>query len=533
MPTLLINFSSRRYHATPWGHHVNEGLVEWPPSPWRLLRAFLSTGYTKLGWPTDGPPKSAGNLIVKLASTLPRYRLPSAAGAHSRHYMPIGVLEKGREKTTLVFDTWAHIDDGVLAVRWDVPLEEDETQILRDIANKLGYLGRSESWVSANLVSDDDPLPPGTDAVPCEDNAYRGLGWEQVPLLAPVSSSDYDDWRSVTVHEAVSSLIGSDLTKKKLAKSEAKKVDALEQSYPADLLACLQVQTRWLRRLGWSQPPGSRRVFYWRRADSLEAGAPKPRSTRTEVPPVEAMLLSMTTASGNNHALPNIIRTLPQAELLHRYLVSLSVDPAMRSTALIGCEADGRPLRLEHQHAHLIPLDMDGDAHLEHILIWAPMLLDGPAQKAIRAVRRTFTKGGTAPLRLALAAIGSLVDLARLAEPYGSRFRALLGPSSVWRSVTPFVPVRYVKRRGRNTLEGQIIDELISRGRPSPKRISVLDLRGNDLLRYRHFVRTRRFGPVPPIDCGFAIELQFEEPVDGPFILGYGCHFGLGLFGRN
>ena len=28
MPTLRLQFPGGRYHATPWGHHVNEGLVE-------------------------------------------------------------------------------------------------------------------------------------------------------------------------------------------------------------------------------------------------------------------------------------------------------------------------------------------------------------------------------------------------------------------------------------------------------------------------------------------------------------------------
>ena len=32
-----------RFHATPWGRHVNEGEPEWPPSPWRLLRALVSS----------------------------------------------------------------------------------------------------------------------------------------------------------------------------------------------------------------------------------------------------------------------------------------------------------------------------------------------------------------------------------------------------------------------------------------------------------------------------------------------------------
>lgn len=533
MPTLLINFSGRRYHATPWGHHVNEGLVEWPPSPWRLLRALLATGYTKLGWPGDGPPKAARVLIEKLATTLPRYRLPSAAGAHSRHYMPLAVLDKGREKTTMVFDTWAQVDDGVLAVHWDVVLAEEETETLRAIAENLGYLGRSESWVTASLVPDDALIPEGTDATPCEDGVHRGPGWEQIPLLAPVSSSDYVDWRRAAVDEALSKLVDVDLTKKKLMKGEKKRVDIIEGSYPPDLLACLQVETKWLRKLGWSQPPGSRRVFYWRKADSLEVGAPRSKQRYIEAAPVEAMLLSMATASGNDHALPNIIRTLPQAELLHRAFVSLASHPSLRSTALIGCDEQGRPLRQEHQHAHLLPLDLDGDGHLEHILIWAPMGLDAQAQAAIRAVRRTFTKGGTGPLRLALAAIGSLLDLARLPGPYGTRVVTLIGPAATWRSLTPFVPPRHVKKQGRNTLEGQIVAELESRGHPLPKRVSVLDLRNEGLLRYRHFVRTRRFGPAPPVDCGFALELQFSEPVNGPMVLGYGCHFGLGLFGSN
>jgi hypothetical protein len=35
---------------------------------------------------------------------------------------------------------------------------------------------------------------------------------------------------------------------------------------------------------------------------------------------------------------------------------------------------------------------------------------------------------------------------------------------------------------------------------------------------------------MPPVDCGFALRLRFAEPVRGPLCLGYGSHFGLGLF---
>ena len=133
MPTLRLRFSGRRYHATPWGHHVNEGLVEWPPSPWRLLRALLATGYAKLHWPADGPPPLAHTLIEKLAAEPPRYRLPNAVGTHSRHYMPLARFKNGREDTTLVFDTWAQVDDGELAVHWPVELTADETALLQEL----------------------------------------------------------------------------------------------------------------------------------------------------------------------------------------------------------------------------------------------------------------------------------------------------------------------------------------------------------------------------------------------------------------
>ena len=110
MPTMQLRFPGGRYHATPWGHHVNEGLIEWPPCPWRLLRALIACGFSSQGWTAITP--QAQQLINKLAAVLPSYRLPAASAAHSRHFMPIGELAKGRERTTLVFDTWANVGDG-------------------------------------------------------------------------------------------------------------------------------------------------------------------------------------------------------------------------------------------------------------------------------------------------------------------------------------------------------------------------------------------------------------------------------------
>lgn len=536
MPTLLVRFPGRRYHATPWGHHVNEGQIEWPPSPWRLLRALISGGYTGAVWDEKGPDEIGRSLIEKLAGTLPTYRLPPACGAHTRHYMPTCVLDKGREKTTMVFDTWAQVDDGVMSVIWDVALNDDETSLLASLVDKIGYLGRAESWVEMRLAQTGEGLPAGSACLP--SNVPPGPGWEQVPLMTTQSAADYANWRSTSVAEVLDRLPAVDLSKKKLSANERKILEQrkkAEAPFPPDLLACLQVTTTDLRKHGWSQPPGTRRVFYCRRATALEAGSPLQRTPLRHIPPVEVILLSMTTSSGNNHTLPPVDRVVPQAEKLHSQLVGYL--NGKYNAALTGCDESGTPLTEPHRHAHLLPLDLDDDGHLDHILIWAPMGLDAVAQATVRAVRKTFAKGGAGPLRLAIAGAGRIADFVGISGHYGEGLQALFGPpggACQWISRTPFVPARYVKKNGRNSLEGQIIEELTSRGFSEPSEIRVLDPHVHEgARRHRHCIRTRRNGPAAPIDFGFTLVLRFAAPQTGPICLGYGSHFGLGLFVRE
>lgn len=528
MPTLLIRFPARRYHATPWGHHVNEGLIEWPPSPWRLLRSLVSVGYTSGVWNGNGPPAVAVSLLEKLASVLPEYSLPPAVGAHSRHYMPVGKLKDGREDTTLVFDTWARVS-GELSVIWGVELNRDENVMLAALTERLGYLGRSESWIDARLLEPDETQPEAELCIPSDDPPPPG--WEQVSLLAPQAGPDYAEWQKSAV-EAATSAISANLNGKK--KPTKKQLEKALEPYPPDLIACLQKDTSWWRKHGWSQPPGSRRVFYRRRVTALESGAPKPLSVGVSAPIVEAMLLSMSTQSGNDHALPPITRTLPQAELLHRAMVSHVNREARECPILTGCDEFKKPLQGKHEHAHVLPLDLDGDGHLDHVLVWASGGLDGYAQNVVRAIRRTYAKKLVEPLRLALVGLGDLPDLRRLPDKFGENLRAVLGPEEGarrWVSLTPFVAPRYLKKSGRNTLEGQIAAELASRGLPPPVEVKAPKPGDNpEFLRHRHFIRKRRKGAAPPADFGYSLELRFDEPVSGPICLGYGAHFGLGMF---
>lgn len=520
--SITFNFISGRYHATPFGHHVNEGLVEWPPSPWRLLRALISVGYTSGVWNGSGPSSLARGLIYNLASELPGYDLPKGVSNHSRHYMPIGELRPDKiEKTTLGIDTWLRVTRH-LTVTWsDLVLDNAEISLLNTLVSNMNYLGRSESWVAGKVITADDISP----CINCHAERPGDLprfGWEQVSLLAPLPYIDYEDWRQ----------------------NELRSNSA--QLYPKDLLDCLQKSTSWLRQRGWSQPPGSRRVLYYRKTDSINTSAPPLKPPATFQPSVKAMLLSVNDSSRSDGSLPTVYRTLPQAELLHRKLVGISLHYKELPAELVGKDASHAPLQDSHRHAHINPLDLDGDQRIDHILIWAPKGLGPSAQSVVRSVRNVPTKGRDEPLRLALAAVGELHDLPKLPEPYGRYAASLVLESSTWQSYTPFVPARYIKRHGKNTLEGQVCFELVSRGFPKPVNVRVLApahysrSRPNDNLTYesaaqdwsvfRHFKIERRHKPRPPIVCGFAIRLEFADPVSGPIALGYGSHFGLGLF---
>jgi CRISPR-associated protein Csb2 len=560
--TMLIQFPAGRYHATPPDHHVNEGQVEWPPSPWRLLRALLAAGYNTLGWEagldnpwTSRPPELAQALILKLAASPPSYSVPSGLSSHTRHYMPLASLDNGRERTSLVFDTWARLNDGTLAVTWGAELTDAETALLAELVARLGYLGRSESWIKARVAGPNDEIPC-PNCVPEQELADPGPGWEQVALLISQSPDQYDKWREGVVSAALTPLQPPE--GKRLTNSLRAKQEQATAPYPKDLIACLQADTNWLRDHGWSQPPGSRRILYWRPSDLLEPGAPQPRPASHRAPSVECILLSIATDSGNDHALPAVNRTLSQAELLHRQLGGIVKSISGYSRALSGCDEYRQPLTGAHEHAHILPLDLDGDGHIEHVLIWAPMLLEHDAQTAIRALRNTHMKGGVGDLKVAVQAAGKLDDLRWLSGTLGRGIDRLLGApggAKEWRSWTPFVAPRFAKSRGKNTLEGQIRAELLVR-RISVDVVVEINPLGHmprssetqppditeaatstappklaiEANRLRHFVRVRRNGPAPPVDCGFSVCLRFAEPITGPLCLGYGSHFGLGLF---
>ena len=177
---------------------------------------------------------------------------------------------------------------------------------------------------------------------------------------------------------------------------------------------------------------------------------------------VTTVLLALTSPSGSRSALPVLGRALPQAELLHRALVvRAGGGERVNCPELTGKDSTGKPLT-GHRHAHLFPVDLDGDGHLDHIVVHAPMGLGPNAQRAIRGLKRTWTKGGVGELQVAVAGQGGIGDLRALPAPLDAGIEALLGPvlgARVWASLTPLVLPRHQKARGTNMLASQVNSE--------------------------------------------------------------------------
>jgi CRISPR-associated protein Csb2 len=110
----------------------------------------------------------------------------------------------------------------------------------------------------------------------------------------------------------------------------------------------------------------------------------------------------------------------------------------------------------------------------------------------------------------------------------------IFAESRVWESLTPFVPLLHViDRRGKPKkgyeIETQIKNMLIERGIPAPTAID--DLSDGVAWVKVHRPRRSRDGQTNDDKRAFRIRLTFAEPISGPLFIGHSCHFGLGLFG--
>lgn len=534
MIAISFTFLAGRYHATPWGRHVNEGAVEWPPSPWRILRALVATWKRTL---PDLPQEQVEPIFRALAEP-PEFLLPPASTGHTRHFMPW--FKKGPDDRALVFDTFVAVSrESPVWVRWpNVSLDGAQRDALTCLLRNLNTLGRSESWCEAELADDvgnpdwrvcrllQGDVPPGH---------------EIVRLLCPDPESAFADDHVVTV------------TNKTAGRGKNKRT-VEERSAIYDPAWHLCMETLQLHRERWSDPPGSRWVPYTRPRDCFKI-EPKAHTRqmadRTRIRVVRYAL--------DSTVLPLVTDTLPVAEAARRTLMGLygrqvwkrlhgatpyPDDAAQRpkSSVLSGKDASGNP-RQGHRHAYYLPTDEDGDGRLDHLTIYAPDGFGADEQRAfdaLRGLRAGREAEARHPLRVLLLGMGD-----QTAFPRGPCQAA-----QVWESATPYLATRYAKTRGRNRIDLRspearaafLIEDLGAQLRAVRQdiagEVTIEPLWDQNQVfsiadRWRS-IQFKRFRRKSSDDGGRrlagAFRLMFSAPVRGPLALGWSSHFGLGQF---
>ena len=546
MFALTFRFPAGRYHATPWGRNVNEADVAWPPEPWRLLRTLIAAWWRK-GDHGRWSKSDLATLIDALAETPPDYHLPEGAiHAHTRHYMPQGKLVKGRERTALVFDGFIHLPEGTeIVAAWpDLTLNGDQFELAADLANSIGYLGRAESWAECRAVDD------WSGEANCRIVEAEGAG-TPVRVLASRSPAAYAAERQRLIANAKQETARATSQQRRSSKAHNGEASAAFRSkatgadtLPARLVDALALDTADYQDRGWNRPPAACEVVYMCAAGAIPGVIPRAfvgrrRAARSEDQPTVARFLVA------GRPLPRIEDAVKLGELMRRAALAQfgwrKDETSGRSIPnapwqISGRGADGRPLAdPAHAHAFWLPEDADSDGWIDHISVYIESGIDDEVRVRLDRITRLWlapkqlSSGDESDLtpvkewRLALEGFARPADFAGSARIFEA--------ATNWRSMTPFLAAGHLKASG---YLGEVLRLLRRRGL-DVSGVKVEELKsivvGGTERRALHFHRFRsQGGERQPDTAGTFLRIIFPQPISGPLAIGFGSHFGLGLF---
>ncbi|HEY0322043.1 MAG TPA: type I-U CRISPR-associated protein Csb2 [Pyrinomonadaceae bacterium] len=487
MLAIRMRFLAGRFHATPWGHHVNEGVVEYPPSLWRLLRSLVATFYRAFPAPAHengGDNEAVAQLksILAKLSTPPEYHLPNAAIAHTRHY------DQANDGVKF-FDTFISVNptDELLWLWRDAVLNEKEREALAKLLAALGTFGRAEAWCEAELLSEEEArslTATPSDATRLNSQPFTAndslAGLETMRLLLPDAQANADQ-----------------------------------------LFEMLKIETATMRQQKHLEPEGSCWVTYTRPQNILQPRRSKPINAKRE------RRYTVARFALSSSVLPLVTDAMPFAETA-RFALSRCRAGNSYSPALTGKGGDGVPLA-GHEHAHFFVTDEDEDGRLDHLTVYAPCGFNRDDVGALGQLPPIKRYKNLPKVRTVLLGLGEKGDF---------KDALIFRSAKRWRSMTPFSLPRFANRGGgkpprpRDLPEAQLTRELRNRGLPEPVKIIRVDSYRTDKrppFRWLEF-HTRRLRKETEGHGLAGFEIEFLEPVAGPIALGFGCHFGLGLF---
>ena len=508
-------------------------------------------------------------LVDTLAGTLPEYRLPTGAiHAHTRHYMPTGGLDKGRPKTTLVFDAFLRLpEDATLVAAWpQATLDAETFAFASHLAGTVGYLGRAESWTECEALAEWDgarncrPLDGTPAGEPVRNAKSSGaetrprppLGGppagDHVRLLAPRTPAAYATERQRIIDDMKQQMIATARRLPTPQRLEAAIDNALKSegrqahTLPERLVDALALDTADYQDRGWSRPPAAREVVYARAPEAapgvvtravgrLRGPAARESAHRRPLParrpPVaphrgrrqdwraDAARRPRAVRLGDGRGRePPAAGTVGDLRARRRREAAEGPVAPARVLAARGCRRRrlDRPRVRIHRRRH----NREVQARLDRITrLW---LAPKQQTEAVDA-----EPGAVKEWRLALEGFGRPADFADGARIFGTSRR--------WRSVTPFLASGHLKAAG---YPGEVRRLLKRRGLAATdiqvEVLKELDVGGTP-RRAIHFHRFRSRGrEAQPDAAGALLDIVLPRPLTGPLAIGYGSHFGLGLF---
>jgi CRISPR-associated protein Csb2 len=507
------SFPLGRFHATRWNQSPFEDPYgEWPPSPWRLLRALAARWFQYSRETGQLDEALRDRLLNKLARESPAYRLPVATwrGVPIRQYHPTGVTWSDAQKknpgykrpgTTLVQDHYRAIPPGErIYWLWErTELYPDEAILLHQLLRRVLYFGRAESYCRFRILEGQEVTPN------CQLVRTAGMG---NAVLAPE--------------------LGVALN-----------LNALLASTDGD---CVQDQGGYRVRDLLRQrriPPGT--VWLYAQIPPRPTTyRPAPVGRRRHPPGIQILQFAV-----GGRVYPPDAHWVKLAErfrdaMIRQRCLQVSGRRTHRYAELTAAERDaltltrgltGEGRRVDGRETVFFALTPDAQNLPTRLLCWRESPLTDDEIDA-------FLAASELPIRWEYGSDDWRVRLVPL--PFSvPRPPEYWGPGRVWKSAAPFVlPAGLHRtRRGRQrpgeTPEACIRKLLVRFGFPKPdvERLSaeptwVTIHESSGEHRRRSKERGTRMRP------GYRFRIIFPRPVDGPLCVGHSCHFGLGLFRR-
>jgi len=481
-----VELLSGRYHAHLWGA-AQFGMAgpEWPPSPWRLLRALASS------WFCARPHPSSEDVRDRLFEALgrsgaPEIWLPRSSVHELRYYQPVRL---GASDRVLHHDHFAVPEGGRFWFRFETALQPNQRALLGDLLGRLRYFGRSESRARLRLVDRDAP-PASVWSVTRRDGVQQTS-----PTAYPRVLCTTPEFRA------------SDLW------SPRRGEETGESGYPPHLVDALLGERMPL-------PCGARWVEYAVPTAFLVHQI----RPRVSAPPAAPAVGVVEIRFRLNRRTPIPLRyVVAVARAFRDAAVEAHQARSAQgetSSMLSGREVDGAVAR-GHQHAYYLPRLRPGSVTLDDLVVRVPGgRLTRVEIDALLGVERIRAGGPGYPITVVPEVVVAAAGPAT--------------PARRWRSATPFLPpLRHRRGRNETCVEQQAIacaEEVCGR---RPARVESLSGAGglgcvSPILAHEYGTGGRRWTLTRRL--GFWLDLAFDGPVVIDRPLGADAHFGAGQF---